>query len=82
VTAIGAQRYLGTVMPGRFDIVFLDPPFALDLTELMPKVWPHVAAGGLIYCEQALERGLPALPEGEWIKTAKAGAVCFGLARP
>jgi 16S rRNA (guanine966-N2)-methyltransferase len=82
VTPIGAARYLGAGTPGRFDIVFLDPPFALDLAELLPQVWPHVAADGLIYCEQALERGLPVLPAGAWIKTAKAGAVCCGLARP
>jgi 16S rRNA (guanine966-N2)-methyltransferase len=81
VTAGAAERYLRSTAL-RFDIVFLDPPFALDAGPLLTMLWPHVATAGLVYCEQALERGLPALPAGAWIKTGKAGNVCFGLARP
>jgi len=80
VTPAAAERFVQRTQQ-RFDIVFLDPPFALEVTEILNLVWPQVKAGGLVYCEQALERGLPPLPEGTWIKTGKAGAVCFGLAR-
>ena len=80
VTSAAAERFVQSTQQ-RFDIVFLDPPFAFEVTDILALVWPHVNARGLLYCEQALERGLPPPPEGAWIKTGKAGAVCFGLAR-
>lgn len=81
VNADAAERYLRST-ERRFDIVFFDPPFALDAAPLLAMLWPRLARAGLVYCEQALERGLPALPTGTWIKSGKAGNVCFGLARP
>jgi len=81
VTAGAAERYLQSTGQ-RFDVVFLDPPFALDVAPVLTLLWPHVASGGLVYCEQARAQGLPALPTGRWIKHGRAGNVCFGLARP
>lgn len=62
----------------RFDVVFLDPPFAEDswgpLLELLPGC---LRAGGLVYCERAqpLENG-----QGwETVRAARAGQVSYQL---
>lgn len=36
----------------RFDVIFLDPPYRLDLLpRLLPKLHAHLAEGGLVYLE-------------------------------
>jgi 16S rRNA (guanine966-N2)-methyltransferase len=67
----------------RFDIVFLDPPFAADLLEdlcrlLDDRDW--LAQGARVYLEQDHERPLPALPDG-WtiLKEKTAGQVRYAL---
>jgi 16S rRNA (guanine966-N2)-methyltransferase len=70
----------------RYDIVFLDPPFAEDIVEdccrlLQSNGWltDHAA----VYIEQAKGRPQPELPPG-WtlVKDNKAGNVRYMLARP
>lgn len=79
-----AQAYLaGPVTP--FDLVFLDPPFALGaLTELctLLEVRGWLTPAALIYLEQAARDVPPALPEN-WrlIKETRAGEVRAVLAR-
>jgi 16S rRNA (guanine966-N2)-methyltransferase len=69
----------------RFDVVFLDPPFADHLleracTELV--VAGRLAPGALVYLESDAAEGLPALPAAlELIRHKQAGQVAFGLAR-
>lgn len=62
----------------RFDVVFLDPPFAEDcwgpLLSLLPD---SLAAGGLVYCERA--RPLDALRGWEVVKQGRAGQVSHQL---
>lgn len=65
---------------GRYDVIFLDPPFA---AALLPHLWPllprRLAEGGVVY----VENGAPlTLPEG-WVlwKQGRAGMVYYGLAR-
>lgn len=81
-----ALRFLATgtaTEAGRFDIVFLDPPFGSDLlTEVADRLeqgrW--LAAGALIYMECAARNGLPPLPAGWTVTKAKeAGEVGYHL---
>jgi 16S rRNA (guanine966-N2)-methyltransferase len=82
VVQTDALRYLaGTAQ--RFDIVFLDPPFATDLLEraaalLEAGAW--LKDGALIYVECAARAGLPPLPPS-WrlLKAKRAGEVGYHL---
>ncbi len=69
----------------RFDIVFLDPPFAdavlVEACQLLEtRQW--LAAKALIYLEQDAQRAWPALPGG-WhvLRQGIAGQASFGLVR-
>ena len=70
---------------GRFDIVFLDPPYAddsvADLCRLL-DVSDRLARGAIVYFEQGREQAAPALPDG-WVVTHEktAGQVRYSLAR-
>lgn len=64
-----------------FDLVFLDPPYALNLwQELAVMLEPLVQVNGFIYVEADRDLSQLALPE-TWqrIKSTKAGAVHAGL---
>lgn len=68
---------------GRFDIIFLDPPFASDLLEQAVaaiEARSLLAPGGRVYLEAAAAQALP-VPEG-WalLREQRAGEVRFGLA--
>lgn len=63
---------------GRYDVVFLDPPFGSgDLPRVLPLLPPHLAPDALVYCESG---GTPQLPAGwdVW-KDGRAGQVRFQL---
>lgn len=70
----------------RFDIIFLDPPFALELLEASCRL---IAAGelltpaGQVYLESPQPLSGLSLPEG-WrlVREKKAGQVWYGLATP
>jgi 16S rRNA (guanine966-N2)-methyltransferase len=68
---------------GRFDIVFLDPPFDSNLlSEVAGRLedgnW--LAPAALIYVECAARNGLPPLPTGWTVTKAKeAGEVGYHL---
>lgn len=79
-------------MPAAYDIVFLDPPFRLDLLPgLLPKVEACLAPGGCVYVESPVvsrsggssDAPLPdfAGAEGRWttLRRARAGAVDYCL---
>ncbi len=70
--------------PQRFDIVFLDPPFASDVLE---AICAKLAAGWLaddafVYLECAADKPLPTLPAG-WAlhRSKRAGQVGYHLLR-
>ncbi len=68
----------------KFDVIFLDPPFASgDMTRLLNKMPTHLADGALVYVEwgEPLATILDAAGRGEWlaVKQGKAGVVHFGL---
>jgi 16S rRNA (guanine966-N2)-methyltransferase len=78
-------NYLNKTDPQSFDIVFLDPPFDMDLLAkscglLQEKGW--LAANAIIYLEQSRGREKPVLPAGWVISHEKvAGKVSYSLVR-
>lgn len=75
-----ANHALGQ-LDGQFDLVFLDPPYALDLWQnLAQGVDPHIKVHGLIYVEADRELSQLGLPTS-WVlnKQTKAGQVRAGL---
>ena len=70
---------------GRFDLVFLDPPFATSLLERSCRCLATsacLAPDALIYMECERTRGLPPLPEDfEIFRAGRAGEVRYHLAR-
>jgi 16S rRNA (guanine966-N2)-methyltransferase len=82
VTTCAALPYLSTTSV-RFDLVFLDPPFAADeLEKACYLLQKHglIAPDGLIYLEHASDRDLVYLPEN-WceLKSAQRGGVRYAL---
>ena len=83
VMAMGAQGFLrGTARP--FDLVFLDPPFALNLWEALAQGLEQggwLAGGAWVYLESPRE-AVPAVP-ANWSlhREGRAGEVRFALYR-
>lgn len=72
------MRFLDST-PQRFDVVFLDPPFASDLLAAALERLPRILnAGALVYAECAK---WPELAGWEIIKEGHAGQVQYGLLR-
>lgn len=77
-----AQQVLPTLKE-QFDVVFLDPPYSLDLwEELATLADPFISNNGFIYIEADRELSQLKLPSS-WvqIKNTKAGTVRAGLYR-
>ena len=80
-----AVNYLNKADPQAFDIVFLDPPFDLDVLAklcglLQERDW--LARNAIIYLEQSRDREKPALPTGWVVSHEKvAGKVSYSLVR-
>lgn len=67
--------------PARFDVVFLDPPYALPVEPLLELMPAWLAADGVVYVERPLGSGLPDVLGAHWWKRSRAGAVEYGLLR-
>ena len=65
----------------RFDVVFVDPPYALPVEPLLELLPAWVAEEGVAYVERPLPAGLPQILAGEWLKRSRAGTVEYGLLR-
>ena len=81
-----ARQYLGSGKCGKFDIVFLDPPFADDMLGELCRLLDSQAvltANARVYLEQDRAAKEPVLPEGwEILKTKSSGNVRYSLVRP
>ena len=83
IVAASAFDYLERERGGKFDIVFLDPPFAEDLVgracELIDRSGV-LSENGLVYVEEQKSRPRPELPAG-WtvLKERTAGNVRYAL---
>jgi 16S rRNA (guanine966-N2)-methyltransferase len=65
----------------RFDVVFVDPPYASDLAQrALQALAPHVAPGGRVYVESA--EALQATAEWRPVREDRAGAVRYALFEP
>jgi 16S rRNA (guanine966-N2)-methyltransferase len=76
-----ALAFLREPASTRFDVVFVDPPYAQPLDpvlELLPR-WLEPRA--LVYVERPRSGGLPRVPGAQWLKQSYAGAVEYGLLR-
>jgi 16S rRNA (guanine966-N2)-methyltransferase len=65
----------------RFDVVFLDPPYAAPLAPLLVELPAWLLPHALVYVERPRTEGLPAVPAAQWLKRSHAGAVEYGLLR-
>ncbi|WP_241673217.1 16S rRNA (guanine(966)-N(2))-methyltransferase RsmD [Lacisediminimonas profundi] len=78
-----ATRYLRSASAASFDVIFLDPPYSLDLLPtLLPACMPLLKPGGLVYAES--DRPFPEHPAGwmegwQAVRSDKAGSVHFCL---
>ncbi len=74
-----ALAFLREPASARFDVAFLDPPYALAVEPLLALLPPWLAPGALVYVERPRAAGLPVVAGGEWVKRSYAGAVEYGL---
>lgn len=80
-----ALQWLRTAPPRRFDIVFLDPPFASELLQaacelLDARNW--LAPGASVYLEAPADARLLLPPTWSIARSKQAGQVGYHLARP
>ncbi len=76
-----ALAFLREPAAARFDVVFLDPPYAAPLDPLLAVLPTWLAPQALVYVERPRSAGLPAVESAEWVKQSYAGAVAYGLLR-
>jgi 16S rRNA (guanine966-N2)-methyltransferase len=76
-----AASLLRGAAPQRFDIVFLDPPYAEPVEPLLELLPPWLSPRGLVYVERPLPPGLPEPSRARWRKRSHAGSVEYGLLR-
>jgi 16S rRNA (guanine966-N2)-methyltransferase len=85
VRKMDARQYLLARPTEKFDLVFLDPPFAADMTEELCRLLEDSGAlsdRSLIYIEQDRSRAEVALPEAwQIVKNKTAGNVRYMLAQ-
>lgn len=74
-----ALAFLREPPSARFDIVFLDPPFAEPIAPLLELLPPWLAPHAVVYVERGRGEGLPDAPGARWLKRSRAGAVEYGL---
>ena len=71
-----------------FDVVFVDPPYATGLAQVMQALVGWLRPGHLVYVERPVERGgrklddaLASVPGARLVKQGSAARVAFGLLR-
>ena len=83
VVQTDAHGFLTSDIPQKFDLVFLDPPFADDLLEDLCRLLAGsgcLAAGARIYLEQERNQTVPTLPKGwAFIREKTTGNVRYSL---
>ena len=83
-----ALEFLSSRPQHRFDVVFVDPPYAMGLSRVLEKLAPWLGPEHLVYVERPVQRGghaleefLDALPGAHLVKQGRAARVAFGLLR-
>jgi len=75
-----AVDYLTREAPGPFDIVFVDPPYSMNVVPVLEAVLGVTSPGARVYLERERGDAWPGLRGLTWIRRAAAGAVDFGVA--
>ncbi len=75
------ETFLGRPAELPFDVVFLDPPYSTAVDAAIAGLAAYLAPDALVYLERAEDDGLPESDSLRWLKSGRAGAVCFGLAQ-
>jgi len=76
-----ALAFLREQPSARFDVVFLDPPYAEPIEPLLALLPAWLAERALVYVERPRSAGLPSIASAERVKRSHAGAVEYGLLR-
>ena len=83
-----ALKFLSSRPQRRFDVVFVDPPYATGLAEVLEELAAWLAAEHLVYVERPALRGAGGLEESistvrgaELVTQGRAATVAFGLLR-
>ena len=83
-----ALKFLSSRPQRRFDVVFVDPPYATGLAEVLEELAAWLAAEHLVYVERPAARGAGGLEESistvrgaELVTQGRAATVAFGLLR-
>ena len=87
---LGAEQRIATVCADaaaylrgggpRFDLVFVDPPYADRLiTGLLPALAERLSPGALVYCEFDRDGEPQPGEDWTWHRRARAGRVSYGL---
>ena len=83
-----ALEVLGNPPSKPFDVVFVDPPYVMDLAEVLRKLPAWVTHENLIYVERPTQRGgnpladvVALAPGAKVIKQGRAARVTYGLLR-
>lgn len=72
--------WLQAPLLGRFDIVFLDPPFAADLWEpVLQRLGPWLAPDARLYLEAPLERAVQPGPQWHLYREGRTREVRYAL---
>jgi 16S rRNA (guanine966-N2)-methyltransferase len=74
-----AAALLGGPASARFDVVFLDPPYALPVEPLLTLLPPWLSLRALVYVERPRTPGLPELAGATWWRRSHAGQIEYGL---
>lgn len=80
IVCCDAADFLARGDRDRFDIAFVDPPFAEPVEPALSGVRPLLKPGARVYVERAEGTPWPDVPGFTWVRQARAGAVAFGLA--
>jgi 16S rRNA (guanine966-N2)-methyltransferase len=75
-----AADFLAGAEAHRFDIVFVDPPYAAEVRPILEALVPALRTGARVYLERERGDSWPELPKLSWVRRAAAGGVEFGLA--
>ncbi len=76
------STWLGHNMGKRYDLVFIDPPFAFDNPGIyLSKVKHLVKKNGLVYLENKSSASVTLNSEVECWRSARAGTIDYGLYR-
>lgn len=81
-----ALDFLSSRSTRKFDVAFIDPPYATGLVEVLEKLAAWLGPGHRVYVERPVDRGgrpldeaVGAVPGAQLMKRGSAARVAFGL---